>query len=716
MAEKEVKVKVVGEADTSKIQPLEAEVNRLKQQRLQLRIETNSDTLQATTEKIEQIKSKLNEVDSLRANPNVTINEDYVNSLKRDLAQLSSERIDLEIAVRTDELSKAKLEEEALNGSAKFDIDVDDAAVQGAMQNINDGINQAKQGASELAEGVGTVLESAGRMEGTEAFLSMNMGADKAKQKLNDIRSVTDNLPGDDVVLQNLLSQAAIKQPGLVQKDFEQMGESAADYMAAMQNFGKTSTETQQDLMNYILAGNTAEVELSPILQSHIDDLKAANTPRERALALQDALKKEHWEGIASQDTYNNKLQTFTDLIERGKINFGSMFLDATKGAMGFIGDLDQATGGMLGMGAAVATELVPGLFSMGQGIFTAIPGVMQLSEKFGGLSGIMGAAGSKISGLPGILGTVGSAITGLGAGPIALIIAAIAALVFAIYEVGKAFGWWTDVSSMLDAIKTGVMELWNTFIGNTYVVQAISVIKEGLMDAWNAIQQIGQGILTAIGGGSGEFDILGMAVQALHDILNAVGPFIVQYIRQWMDNWRMLYSVGQMVWPYVAAIISNTIAVIRGIISGAMAIWTGLQNAWRNLQSTASSVFSAINGIVSGAAGVWHGFQSSVQGVIDGIMDKINQLKDAAAGIGDLISQVTGGGGGIEVPMTVSGGGGYAGYTNVSQGNTIIFNMYGDIKDEKTLDDTIDAINSRLQLEAYSNGSIDNLNGGSAI
>ena len=36
---------------------------------------------------------------------------------------------------------------------------------------------------------------------------------------------------------------------------------------------------------------------------------------------------------------------------------------------------------------------------------------------------------------------------------------------------------------------------------------------------------------------------------------------------------------------------------------------------------------------------------------------------------------------------------------------------MYGDIRDEKTLDDTIDAINNRIQFEALANGT--NTNGG---
>jgi hypothetical protein len=148
--------------------------------------------------------------------------------------------------------------------------------------------------------------------------------------------------------------------------------------------------------------------------------------------------------------------------------------------------------------------------------------------------------------------------------------------------------------------------------------------------------------------------------------------------------------------------------AVIRGIISGAMSIWTGLQGAWRGLQSTASSVFGAINGIVSAAGGAWNSFKSTVMGVIQPIIDKINDLKNAASGVGDLLHSV--GFGGLETPAFNAGYGG--GSTMVSQGNTIIFNMYGDIKDEKTLDDTIDAINNRIEYEAMANGTLD-INGG---
>ena len=70
---------------------------------------------------------------------------------------------------------------------------------------------------------------------------------------------------------------------------------------------------------------------------------------------------------------------------------------------------------------------------------------------------------------------------------------------------------------------------------------------------------------------------------------------------------------------------------------------------------------------------------------------------------------------GGIETP-TINTGGYSGGATTVTQGNTIIFNMYGDIKDEKTLDETIDAINNRIQFDALANGVGTNNNGSGAI
>lgn len=381
--QKEVKVKVVSEADLKGIEPLEQRVNQLKREKIDLQITANKNQIANIDEEIAKLK---NEIKSLsNSEVDVRANATQINELVGKINTLEQKKVDLNIAVQKGELDKAKAEIEDMDGT-EIDVNVNNITAMEAISQIGDGFDRLKQGASEVGEQFGTILESAGRMEQTESFLSMNMGADKAKKTLQEIRSVTDQLPGDDVTLQNLLSQAAMKDASMTTQAFTQMGNAAADYMAAMQNFGKTSTETQQDLMNYILAGNTAEIERSPILQAHIDKLKEGNTVQERSKLLQEALTAEGWSGIANQDIYNNKLQSFNDMLERGKMNLGDVFLKGSEGAMDFIMKLDESTNGLVGMSVALASFASPitdTIMGLGQ-IATGFKSLKEASDLFG--------------------------------------------------------------------------------------------------------------------------------------------------------------------------------------------------------------------------------------------------------------------------------------------------------------------------------------------
>ncbi|MBR1610232.1 MAG: hypothetical protein IJ672_01895, partial [Methanobrevibacter sp.] len=366
-SQKNVKIKLETEANLQRVQALEDKIKQIKKEKLQLEIDANTSKLQETENRIQSLKIFLDNVNT--GNTNIHIDDSEIKKAEQELDSLESEKIELQLAVETGKLDSAKAEIEDLDGTT-IDIDVNNITAMEAVEQISSGFDRLKQGAGEVGQVMGDVLESAGRMEQTESFLSMNIGADQAKKKLEEIRAVTDELPGDDVTLQNLLSQAALKDLKMGHDEFKLMGTAAADYMAAMQNFGKTSTETQQDLMNYILAGNTAEIERSPILQAHVDKLKEGTTVQERAKLLQEALTEEGWAGIASQDIYNNKLQQFNDMLERGKMNLGDVLLNGSEGAMDFLINLDNATGGLVGMAAAVgsfASPLTDTLLGVGQ-------------------------------------------------------------------------------------------------------------------------------------------------------------------------------------------------------------------------------------------------------------------------------------------------------------------------------------------------------------
>ena len=363
-----------------------------------------------------------------------------VEALESKLKSLESDNVDVDVDVSDEKVDSTKSKVDELDDT-QIDVDVNNISAMQSLEQIGQGFDRLKQGASEVGQQMGTLLESSGRMEQTETFLSMNLGAGTAKKKLQEIRSVTDQLPGDDVTLQNLLSQAALKDANMTTEAFTQMGSAAADYMAAMQNFGKTSTETQQDLMNYILAGNTAEIERSPILQAHVDKLKEGTTVQERAKLLQEALTAEGWAGIASQDIYNNKFQQFNDMIERGKMNLGGMFQEGAKGAMDWIMKLDESTNGIVGMGIALAgfasplTDTVMGLGQMAVG-FKALKDLEMIKwlKDLEIMTKLSAAADWLLAGAQAVLNAV------MSVNPIVLVVLALvalaAALIWAYYNV----------------------------------------------------------------------------------------------------------------------------------------------------------------------------------------------------------------------------------------------------------------------------------------
>jgi phage-related protein len=213
---------------------------------------------------------------------------------------------------------------------------------------------------------------------------------------------------------------------------------------------------------------------------------------------------------------------------------------------------------------------------------------------------------------------------------------------------------------------------------------------------------------MSALGGAGGQFDILSWAINGLQMVLNAVGPVVIMVIQAIIQHFRNIYTAAQIAWPYVASAISTAIGIATGVINAGRAVFNGLVSTWHTVSSTVQSMASAISGALSAAGSAWESFKSTVMAAVQPIIDAANQVGDAIGGIAGAIGL-----GGIETPM-VSGAGGYGnGSTMVSQGNTIIFNMYGDIRDEKTLDDTIDAINNRINFEALANGVNTDSNGG---
>ena len=164
------------------------------------------------------------------------------------------------------------------------------------------------------------------------------------------------------------------------------------------------------------------------------------------------------------------------------------------------------------------------------------------------------------------------------------------AAIVLIIYEIGKAFGWWTDASSMIDAIGAGLQRLWDAFINHPDVQAAIQAITDAwnwlvpaVQGAWNAVMEF-FGIST-----SGDFDI----VRALIDGIGAAWKGLKPHIE------------------IVIGIVTTVIEVFKSIVSAGEDLYNGLSEVWDGIMGFLTPYITTITGLVEGLISIFEQFKN---------------------------------------------------------------------------------------------------------
>ena len=143
--------------------------------------------------------------------------------------------------------------------------------------------------------------------------------------------------------------------------------------------------------------------------------------------------------------------------------------VDAITNLVNYVQDNGWAQGALLIGGVTVALSLLAGAISITEG----------------------GLIGLVVSAMPAFITSLWAAASGFMAitvagAPLWAIVAAIAAIAFAVYELGIAFGWWDDVGSMIEAIKNNIGRLWDAFINHPDVKSVI----QGIQDAWEGLNE----------------------------------------------------------------------------------------------------------------------------------------------------------------------------------------------------------------------------------
>ena len=186
-------------------------------------------------------------------------------------------------------------------------------------------------------------------------------------------------------------------------------------------------------------------------------------------------------------------------------------------------------------------------------------------------------------------------------------IAAAIAALIVIVYEVGKAFGWWTDVSSMLDAISAGLNRLWEAFINNPDVQAFITAMNEAWTALSGAVQPAIDAVLSFFGVNmSGNFDIVRALIDAIGFAWNAITAPI-----------RLVIGLIWQVINVFQSLISGQITLQQAIIL----IWGAITNYWRTILTRLSSLLLSVFGRMVNNA------KQKAQAIVTGVITYIKTL-----------------------------------------------------------------------------------------
>ena len=122
-----------------------------------------------------------------------------------------------------------------------------------------------------------------------------------------------------------------------------------------------------------------------------------------------------------------------------------------------------------------------------------------------GSTAAITAEAGATGLASTGFLAMAAAELTALA--PIILIIAAIAAIIIIIEQLGEYMGWWSDWGSMIEAFSSGIQRLWNAFVGSKVVQGYLSALRA----EFNLIKSIVMPIISAVGAAwSGFMGMLG--------------------------------------------------------------------------------------------------------------------------------------------------------------------------------------------------------------
>ena len=404
--------------------------------------------------------------------------------------------------------------------------------------------------------------------------------------------------------------------------------QESQDTMKATSNVAAAMSITQEQAANKLqkafMGNGKALKDLGLDIKNYKDESTGAI---DKQKMLNDILSRTGGAAEKYADTNAAKFQRLNNVLAGLKTDFGAALMDAITplipvvqgflnvinglpGPVKSVGFAAIALGAGIGIIAGPLTSVI-GLFEM---LGVSLPTIGGFMAALGGETAALSAeeialaaaqagltaeevmAAAAHSGNIGILAAEGAAATGASGGfwamaaaelaalwPILAIAAAVAAVIVVIEQIGEALGWWTDFSTMLDAIKDGVMRLWDAFVNSPQVQGTLAAIQGAFQALWGALQPIFQWLTDAWnnlfkseGAGSGGPDIVGQLIDLFGQLGSIAGDVVNTIVRFGQEVFTALSPI--------IGLVSNIINAFSGMLSGQISIEQGVMMILSNI------------------------------------------------------------------------------------------------------------------------------------
>ena len=423
-----------------------------------------------------------------------------------------------------------------------------------------------------------------------EAIGLMGNAGIKASQAGTSMRSIMTNLTGDVK-----LSGAAIGDVTIATTNADGSMRSLSAILADCRGAFAGMTEAEKANNAEALVGKNAMSGFLALMNAAPEDIEkvsgAVNNCKDAAKNMADTM----------QDNLEGQLTILKSQLQELAISFGDLLMPAVRsivfGLQGMVDVLNAMPDGVkrvIMIVALLAAALGPVLIIIGKTL-SAIGTIMTWAPKLAG----------AISAVKGAFAALSATMM---ANPIAIVIAAIAALVAAFIYL-----WNTN-----EEFRKFWIRLWNEI--KEVAVQVWTAVSQFLVSAWNGIRTV----ITTV-------------MNAIRTVITTVWNGIRTIISTVLNGIR---GTVNSVWNGIRNTISSVVNGIKNTVSSAFnAMWSGIRSTISGIYNTIrDGLGNAVNYITGLASAGWRWGADIINGIVNGIRSCIGAVANAVTDVANTI------------------------------------------------------------------------------